>query len=112
MSWADKYIETLLSTNEVVFNPVGSSMEPLIYSGEQVKVVVPLLPWYREGDIVLCKVNGKQYLHLITAVVATKTGLTFEISNNKGKINGCITKDDIYGRCVEVNGKKVESLGK
>jgi hypothetical protein len=107
MSWADKYIEELLSTNEVTFTPFGNSMQPLIESGDTVKVIVPLLPWYKTGDIVLCRVKGKQYLHLVTYVRPTKTGLLFEISNNKGKVNGWIRKEKIYGRCVEVNGKKI-----
>lgn len=50
------------------------------------------------GDIVLCKVNGSEYLHLIKAV----QGPRFQIGNNRGKINGWITANSIYGRCVRV----------
>jgi hypothetical protein len=50
------------------------------------------------GDIVLCKVNGAQYLHLIKAI----SGPRFQIGNNRGRINGWITATSIYGKCVRV----------
>jgi hypothetical protein len=50
------------------------------------------------GDIVLCKVNGMQYLHLVTAINGDK----FRISNNKGRINGWTNRSKIYGKCVKV----------
>lgn len=50
------------------------------------------------GDIVLCKVGGAQYLHLIKA----KQGDRFQIGNNRGSINGWIGFNGIFGRCVQV----------
>ena len=50
------------------------------------------------GDIVLCKVNGYQYIHLIKAI----QGLRIQIGNNRGRINGWITANSIYGKCVRV----------
>ena len=50
------------------------------------------------GDIVLCKVGGSQYIHLIKAV----QGPRFQIGNNRGRINGWITANSIYGKCVRV----------
>ena len=50
------------------------------------------------GDIVLCKVNGRQYLHLVKAV----RGDRFLIGNNRGHINGWVCAHSIYGRCVRV----------
>lgn len=51
------------------------------------------------GDIVLCKVNGAEYLHLIKAI----QGPRFQIGNNRGRINGWITARSIFGRCVRVD---------
>ena len=51
------------------------------------------------NDIVLCKVNGSQYLHLIKA----KQGNRFQIGNNRGKINGWITANAIFGKCTVVD---------
>ncbi len=51
-----------------------------------------------KGDIVLCKVNGNEYLHLIKAI----QGKRYQIGNNKGGINGWITFNSIYGILVKV----------
>lgn len=50
------------------------------------------------GDIVLCKVNGSQYLHLIKAI----QGPRFQIGNNRGRINGWVSSNSIYGKCISV----------
>jgi hypothetical protein len=50
------------------------------------------------GDIVLCKVKGREYLHLIKAI----QGARFQIGNNRGRINGWITANAIFGKCVRV----------
>jgi hypothetical protein len=50
------------------------------------------------GDIVLCKVKGYEYLHLVKAI----QGQRFQIGNNKGRINGWITANSIFGKCVRV----------
>lgn len=50
------------------------------------------------GDIVLCKVRGKEYLHLIKAI----QGQRFQIGNNRGRINGWVTANAIFGRCSKI----------
>jgi hypothetical protein len=50
------------------------------------------------GDIVLCRVRGAQYLHLIKAI----QGERFQIGNNRGGINGWVTRRQIFGRLVRV----------
>ena len=52
----------------------------------------------RVGDIVLCKVKGHEYLHLIKAI----QGERIQIGNNRGRINGWISAESIFGRCVEI----------
>ena len=65
----------------------------------QLCTVVPVKPATLEvGDIVLCKVNGFQYLHLVKAV----QGKRFQIGNNRGRINGWIGESGIYGKCVRI----------
>lgn len=50
------------------------------------------------GDIVLCRVRGTEYLHLIKAI----SGERFQIGNNRGGINGWIGSNGIFGRCIRV----------
>jgi hypothetical protein len=50
------------------------------------------------GAIVLCRVKGSDYLHLVKAI----DGDRFLIGNNRGGINGWITGRAIFGRLVRV----------
>ena len=50
------------------------------------------------GDIVLCKVRGREYLHLVKAV----QGKRYQIGNNRGRINGWVSAASVFGRCVKV----------
>ena len=52
----------------------------------------------QKGDIVLCKVNGNDYLHLIKAV----QGSRFQIGNNRGGINGWVGSNAIFGKCTKI----------
>ncbi len=99
MSWATAWIAKLQQGETVSFRPRGSSMSPKIRSG-QLCTVAPVDPSaLGVGDIVLCKVRGAQYLHLINAI----RGDQFQIANNRGHINGWISANAIFGRlvCVE-----------
>ncbi len=73
-------------------------MSGKINSG-QLCTVEPVDPFtLRVGDIVLCKVNGREYLHLVKAI----DGQRFQIGNNRGRINGWISAGAIFGVCVKV----------
>jgi hypothetical protein len=50
------------------------------------------------GDIVLCKVNGREYLHLVKAI----QGRRFQIGNNRGRINGWVSASAIFGKCIAI----------
>ena len=98
MSWATHHIQKLKEGNTVQFRPRGNSMQGKINSGQLVTVEPILNKILTKDDIVLCKVNGSQYLHIIKAI----QGDRFQIGNNKGRINGWITKKSIYGICVHI----------
>jgi len=86
----------------VRFRPTGSSMVPLIRSRQLVSVA-PVDPAKLEtGDIVLARVSGTVYLHLVSAVDHARARV--QISNNRGRINGWTTHARIYGICVAVDG--------
>ena len=69
-----------------------------IESGQLCTVVPVQKEEINKGDIVLCKVNGNQYLHLVKAI----NGKRFQIGNNRGRINGWVSTNSIYGRLVSV----------
>lgn len=103
MGWASRYISALAKKETVTFRPRGNSMAVKIESGQLCTVES-----YKseediaQGHIVLCKVRGAEYLHLVTAVKRDTGGLLFQISNNKKHVNGWIRSKYIYGRCTKV----------
>ena len=99
MGWADNYITSLEEGETVSFRPRGNSMLPKIKSG-QLCTVVPLTEEteLRKNDIVLCKVRSYQYLHLIKAI----KGQRYQIANNRGHINGWISKSAIFGKLIAI----------
>jgi hypothetical protein len=98
MSWAAGYIERSRKGETVSFRPRGHSMRGRIESG-QLCTVEPVAPTVLAvGDIVLCKVNGRDYLHLVKAI----QGPRFQIGNNRGRVNGWVTAGAIFGKCVRV----------
>jgi hypothetical protein len=100
VGWASAYLAKLRSGETVTFRPRGNSMAGKVESG-QLCTVEPVDPaTLRIGDIVLCKVSGREYLHLIKAI----QGPRFQIGNNRGRINGWVSAGAIFGRCIKVEG--------
>jgi hypothetical protein len=98
MGWAAGHIAKLKAGEAVSFRPRGNSMAGKIESG-QLCTVEPVDPaTLRVGDVVLCKVNGREYLHLVKAIQDGR----FQIGNNRGRINGWVSANAIFGRCVSV----------
>ena len=98
MGWATGYIERLARGETVSFRPRGQSMTGKVESG-QLCTVTPIDPaTLVGGDIVLCKVRGREYLHLVKAI----QGARYQIGNNRGHTNGWVGAAAIFGRCVRV----------
>jgi hypothetical protein len=86
----------------VEFRPTGSSMVPLVHSRDLV-TVAPVDPAKVEvGDIVLARVAGTVYLHLVSALDPARRRV--QISNNRGRVNGWTGFDRVFGICVAVEG--------
>ena len=95
MGWATSLIEQLKQGLVVKTRPRGNSMSGKIDSGQLV-TIAPVSKPLQKGDIVLCKVNGSEYLHLVKAI----DGERYLIGNNHGRINGW-TKS-VFGIVVSI----------
>lgn len=73
-------------------------MSGKIESGQLCTVVPLAAAELAVGDIVLCRVRGAEYLHLIKAI----QGGRYQIGNNRGRINGWIGRNSIFGRLVSI----------
>jgi hypothetical protein len=99
MGWAANYIAQLKDGHAVSFRPRGNSMVGKIESG-QLCTVIPMADpaALKVGAIVLCKVGGSEYLHLVKAI----RGERFQIGNNRGRINGWVGAGSVFGECIKV----------
>jgi len=98
MSWATHAIEGLQAGKTVQIRPHGNSMNGKINSGDLVTISPCTPEVLKPDDIVLVKVKGNVYVHLIKAV----DGERYQIGNNKGGINGWVGTHAIYGKVVRV----------
>lgn len=103
MGALDAVAARVAAGNTVDFRPRGGSMVPLVRSGDLV-TVAPVVPARVEtGDIVLVRVAGTTYLHLVSAVDHERQRV--QISNNRGRVNGWTGHSRVYGICVSVAGR-------
>ena len=96
MGWADSAIAKLKDGQEVTVCPKGNSMLPLVKTGD-ICLISPVTEStvLDKGDIVLVKVRGSVYLHLVSALRGTDS---YQISNNHGHVNGWVHRSSIYGK--------------
>ncbi len=98
MGWATGYIKKLQGGETVSFRPRGSSMKPRIKSGQLCTVAPVDFSDLMVGDIVLCRVRGQEYLHLVKSI----QGQRVQIGNNRGKINGWVGASGVFGKLEKV----------
>jgi len=84
MGWATVYIDLLRKGETVQFRPRGNSMAGKIESGQ------------------LCTVTPVSPEALEVGEIKAKQGDRFQIGNNRGRINGWIGHNGIYGKCVRI----------
>ena len=81
------------------YKEVGNSMLPIIKSKQPVTLEpVTKDTSLNEGDIVFCKVKSNYYTHKISAIKENQ----YQISNNRGFVNGWITRDKIFGKVIKI----------
>lgn len=98
MSWA-KFAKEALARGEIVqVRPRGHSMRGKVDDGDLVTLEPCDTTSLEVGDIVLVRVHGTDYLHLIKAIDRER----FLIGNNRGGTNGWVGKHAIHGKAVRV----------
>lgn len=91
-------VSKLKAGQTVRFRPRGNSMRGKIESGQLVTIVPVDQQELKVGDVVFCRVKGRFYVHLVSAIQEGR----YQISNNKGLVNGWIGKDSLFGKVVRV----------
>lgn len=83
---------------------IGQSMTPILKSRQPV-ICEPVTEEtvLKKRDIVMCKVKGHYYLHLIWSIKKGKNGTEmYLIGNNHNHANGTVGRSQIFGRVVEI----------
>lgn len=95
------FIANMLQEGKTIekYKEVGNSMLPILKSRQPVTLKpVTSETNLKKDDIVFCKVKGNYHTHKISKI----RGKQFQISNNRGFINGWITKDKIFGIVTKI----------
>jgi hypothetical protein len=100
MSWASEAITKLQKGETTQVRPRGNSMTGKVNDGDLVTLEPADASQLKKGDIVLVKVNGRVYLHLIKAVNNGR----YQIGNKRGGINGWVGVNAIYGIATKIEG--------
>lgn len=95
--------QVLAEKGEAIIKAAGNSMQPIMSTGDTLYLKRVDPSKLRKGDAVFCKVNGNKFVHLITGV--DSKGKRFQISNNRGHVNGWIGPSGIFGLCIRVNDR-------
>lgn len=105
MSWAKYAIEALQRGETTMIRPRGHSMQGKVNDGDLV-ILTPCDPTtLTVGAIVLVRVRGTDYLHLVKAI----DGERFQIGNNRDGINGWVRAGSIYGIATKVEPYSAET---
>lgn len=91
------FADKLQAGETVECRPRGNSMKPKIESGQLI-TISPDISDLHKGDIVFCKVKGKYFVHLLSAI----QGERYQISNNHNHVNGWVGKNGIFGKVIKV----------
>ena len=98
MGWASRAIADLQSGVSTIIKPRGRSMKGLVEDGQTVRLdPIPPDGEINKGDIVLCRVQGHEYLHLVHAVGPCG----YLIGNARGHLNGWTPRSRIFGRLTQ-----------
>ncbi|HML20766.1 MAG TPA: S24 family peptidase [Aggregatilinea sp.] len=98
MGWATYAIEALQRGETVTIRPHGDSMRGRVNDEDRVTLKPAHLEQLAVGDVILVRVRGNIYLHLIKA----RNGNRFLIGNNRGRINGWVGPNAVYGVATDI----------
>lgn len=98
-------IKALEEKGEVIIRCNGNSMRPIIAPKEAIHLRKVDPSQIRVGDAVFCRINGNLQVHLCSAIDKER----FQISNNKGWVNGWIRANSIFGLAVQIEDRVLVS---
>ena len=98
MGWASAALARLQQGHVVTLRPRGHSMAGRVNDGDLVTVEPLGERELRAGDVVLVRVRGRGYLHLVKAIQGGRA----LIGNTRGGLNGWVGRSAIVGIATQI----------
>jgi hypothetical protein len=83
-------------------------MDPIVKSGQRVRVEPVDQDRLEVGDVVMVEVNGSSMLHMVSAI--DKDGRRVEIAGSNGEVNGWTPFGCVYAICARIDGHPVAGV--
>jgi hypothetical protein len=100
--WATMAYDALCRGETVSVQPRGHSMAGHINDGDLVTLKPCQVETVMPGDIVLVRIQGRRYTHLVLHQVLELDASRLLIGNNLGGIDGWVAEQDVYGRVIGI----------
>jgi hypothetical protein len=76
-------------------------MKGRIEDGEEILIAPSIADELEIGDIMLARIRGKRYFHLVLHLIHARNGDSFLIGNNFGREDGWVEARDIFGKVLK-----------
>ncbi len=107
--WAQTARDELYAGQTVQIRPRGHSMTGRINDGDLVTLAPCSPDNLAAGDIVLARVQGRRFSHLVLHLIHERDGERFLVGSVTGREDGWIGAADIYGKVTEISSSGAES---
>lgn len=94
-TWAVDALEALQQGQMVQVRPRGHSMAGRINDGDLVTLEPLGAQELISGDIVLVRIDGRCYSHIVLHLVLSVEGERFLIGSHQGRVDGWVDRTDI-----------------
>jgi len=102
-NWAAHAVEELRAGREVQVRPRGHSMQGQINDGDLITLEPIQASKLQADDIVLARVRGRRYFHLVLHQVLECEAEQLLIGSRNGRIDGWIHVNDVLGRMMTID---------
>ena len=90
----------------VEVRPRGHSMTGRISDGDLVTLTPCRAGELTVGDIVLVRIQGKRFAHVVLHGILSVKGERFLIGSHQGRVDGWVDRGNIYGIVTEIGAEE------